>query len=440
MENKKVIIVGAGMAGLSAGFWLQQRGYDVEILEVSDRPGGRTIILEHGEDKVDIGAQFYHSNFRHAFELMDAVNLTSTQRVFSGNIKMGFADGSTQTYDPRVPYMKSLGLSGNLGMYWFVLKHVILGGHATSYLITKDRPEYDNIGVLDAFKSRFGKPLKEHFVPMISKSSVGVLPEFMSFYHFVSMVSHFMLAKYIYLTGGTASLAYELAKHMRVQYEAPARRVVMEKGRAVGVEMEGDGSVKKAGHVIVATTHNVAATLMPEELEEQRSFFASIPYVHFPMPIFFLDRPLDKSTWCYYNDPRLNRTYAYGIDQLVKAPAMIKSGKSVLVPFGVYPMTLDMLDKPDDVVIKTALEDFEISVPGISNWVEDAVVYQHKFVDAIYPPGSFRAILDFVEEAKKLRGVSFASSLFGGECMEAAMASGREAVKRVCGWGGIVHG
>ena len=33
MENRKVIIVGAGIGGLSAGYWLSQRGYDVEILE-----------------------------------------------------------------------------------------------------------------------------------------------------------------------------------------------------------------------------------------------------------------------------------------------------------------------------------------------------------------------------------------------------------------------
>ncbi len=41
MENRKVIIVGAGIGGLAAGYWLRQRGYEVEILEASDRPGGR---------------------------------------------------------------------------------------------------------------------------------------------------------------------------------------------------------------------------------------------------------------------------------------------------------------------------------------------------------------------------------------------------------------
>ena len=42
---KKVIIIGAGMAGLSAGYELTQLGHDVTILEARSRPGGRVHTL-----------------------------------------------------------------------------------------------------------------------------------------------------------------------------------------------------------------------------------------------------------------------------------------------------------------------------------------------------------------------------------------------------------
>src|SRR6476660_8930517 len=38
---KKVIVIGAGLAGLSAGFELTQAGHDVTILEAQTRAGGR---------------------------------------------------------------------------------------------------------------------------------------------------------------------------------------------------------------------------------------------------------------------------------------------------------------------------------------------------------------------------------------------------------------
>ena len=39
-RGSKVLIVGAGIAGLAAGYQLQRAGYDCLILEARDRPGG----------------------------------------------------------------------------------------------------------------------------------------------------------------------------------------------------------------------------------------------------------------------------------------------------------------------------------------------------------------------------------------------------------------
>src|SRR6476646_7193035 len=47
---KKIIIIGAGMAGLSAGYELIQLGHDVTILEARGRPGGRVHTLREPFD------------------------------------------------------------------------------------------------------------------------------------------------------------------------------------------------------------------------------------------------------------------------------------------------------------------------------------------------------------------------------------------------------
>ena len=50
---KKVDIIGAGIAGLSAGCYLQMNGYDTEIFELHDKPGGLCTSWKRGDYAID---------------------------------------------------------------------------------------------------------------------------------------------------------------------------------------------------------------------------------------------------------------------------------------------------------------------------------------------------------------------------------------------------
>jgi phytoene dehydrogenase-like protein len=41
MQEPSILIIGAGFAGLSAGIYAQMNGYQTQILEMHDLPGGR---------------------------------------------------------------------------------------------------------------------------------------------------------------------------------------------------------------------------------------------------------------------------------------------------------------------------------------------------------------------------------------------------------------
>lgn len=62
MKNNKIIVIGAGISGLSAAKNLQDRGFDVAVLEAKDYVGGRIKTETIGGEKFELGASWIHGD------------------------------------------------------------------------------------------------------------------------------------------------------------------------------------------------------------------------------------------------------------------------------------------------------------------------------------------------------------------------------------------
>ena len=62
MSDKTVIVVGAGFAGLTAGWWLATHGFDVTVLEARKRIGGRVHTKRENQRVLECGGELIGRN------------------------------------------------------------------------------------------------------------------------------------------------------------------------------------------------------------------------------------------------------------------------------------------------------------------------------------------------------------------------------------------
>ena len=98
-----VVVVGAGLAGLTAARELVRAGRSVAVLEANDRVGGRTLNHDLGDGQVvEVGGQFVGPTQDHILALARDVGAETFPGYLDGPTAY-IADGQVQRYDPTGP-------------------------------------------------------------------------------------------------------------------------------------------------------------------------------------------------------------------------------------------------------------------------------------------------------------------------------------------------
>jgi monoamine oxidase len=90
-EVHEVVVVGAGMAGLTAARVLAEAGLKVLVLEAQERIGGRILTQHVGDEAIELGAEFIHGRPPELWALIEEAGLETYER---GGSQICFEDGT----------------------------------------------------------------------------------------------------------------------------------------------------------------------------------------------------------------------------------------------------------------------------------------------------------------------------------------------------------
>jgi len=424
----RVIIIGAGIAGLGAATYFAQRGHEVEIFEAGDRVGGRsTTLTSRRGDRVDAGTQYFHTNYVRARALMRSLGMESQLTKVAGNTRFFDQRMSRGHFDVshRLPWFPPAG--------WRNIKG--LGLVAKALAIRRDIFGLDHDPRLDDCNAweQAADPFMREFAlrPLLLAGSLAEpSASDPSLLHVLRLFRIVVLTDYLVLPNGIASFAETLATRHPVSFVRPVRRLVVEGDAVVGVEFEGDGHVARADHVVVAVPPPRGAALLPDHWSGERQYLQGIPIPPFTLVSFFLDRPLDRRIWSYMLPLGGPHIVSFVTDASRKSPAMTPSGKSVLQAWVCYPASQTLAPLSDEAVIDRCRRDLEAYIPGFSSWIEESYATRHPCAVPLHQVGHQRRTIDFLHLADTRKGISFCGDYLTGGFMEAALWSAERAAQR----------
>ncbi|OGT34428.1 MAG: hypothetical protein A3C44_00840 [Gammaproteobacteria bacterium RIFCSPHIGHO2_02_FULL_39_13] len=411
----KVIVIGAGLSGLAAATAYAKKGHEVKLFEASDRAGGRSQILHHKDAVVDVGTQYYHTNYKRGLKLLKENGFEKKLYKIIGYTQFSNAEGSF-LLNQQLPFLKTVGLSNNLRALVFLIKNI---------LQTKQSQIF---GLRDCHsKDRLIDPSKQ--ADVISKyvlrsiTLAGALVDAdianMGDIQLQRLIKIVLMTHYLSLSTGVASLHHELASHLDIDFETPVDKLMTKNNRVTGILI--NNREIAADHVIVATAAPAVSHLLPTEWKVEHDFFKHIQAPSFILPTFFLDRPLQKKVWSYILDKSKGSIVDMVIDASQKNPHMVPSGKAVIQPWICYPNSLKLIGLTQDEIIQLCIRELEQHLfPGFSNWIEEVKVTYHASAVPFHPFGHAEKVKKLLSESDQ-KNVSYCGDYLTGGYMESAL-------------------
>lgn len=438
-----LLILGGGVAGLSAGFYARRRGLPVRIIEAGSTPGGNARTLQHGPFRFDTGAHRFHDRFpdvtADARDLLgpDLIEVHAPSQIYLGGTFVDF---------PLTPLnvMQSLGPLLSVRAAWSLASaRVAPRTAAASFEATAVRAYGRTIA--DLFLLNYSQKLWGLSGQRLSPSAAGPRLAGLSAR---TMVREFLLksnagrthleGRFFYPTLGIGAIAEKLAAacgHGNLSLNSRVTRITERQGRIDGVEIAGGERIGTDRMTIVSTLPLtvLAQVLTPALPDHLASAARALRFRHVVLVTLFLNRPtVSPNATLYFPESRFLFTRAS--EPRNRSPHMSPAGSTSLSVEIPCSTSEDSWTLADATLIDRSVEQLRSTGLLRSSDTIRGVVHRIPNAYPILEIGAEQhvsALVDYFSRFENLH-VAGRAGLFDYSSLHEQMRAGRDLVERIC--------
>lgn len=283
-QQHSVIVVGAGIAGLTAAWHLRRAGWEVTVIEAADQPGGRVGAREMRGIRYNTGARLLYAFSKDFNRLLDDIDLTS-QLVPVRNLSAECLSRDAEWTVELMPGPRSLKTPGlTMGDR---LRFLAYGARMLAARFTTDPDDATSAPSADAetlaahVTRHLGPRVLERMVNPIFRGTRSWDAAETSAAFFATTMPHMIGRSTVHvLKGGMNSLSAALSRDMTLMLNTRALRIDAPASGPCRVEVERNGLIEvlEADRIVCAVEGVLVKALVPDLPPEDRAFMDMVRY------------------------------------------------------------------------------------------------------------------------------------------------------------------
>jgi oxygen-dependent protoporphyrinogen oxidase len=432
---KRAIVVGSGLAGLSAGYRLSQSGWHVTVFESLGRVGGRVLTESEDGFLFDVGPTIVIDNYSEYLKLVADVGLSDALVDCAPEIAVmkGSDLHIIDTGKPLRSFLttKLLPPAAKLRLLVRGLR-LIKPLYGTNPYDLSNRVQYDTESIETYVNRVFGRELNELFIEGITRTLVTSSPGRASLVGFLASAVT-ASGKVQTLKGGLQILPIKLAAQLDVRLNSPVTAVRLT-DRGVEVDHQTDSGSQGqelADACVIATPFQAAADIYPPLKGPGGDLLkASKDSGCYTMQISY-SRRTEKEPFLVMVPAAASAEIGSLYLDHIKAPDRAPAGMSLITAFFPLSPMVDLWSWSDDRLTTTARELIERLFPELRNHFRTARITRWPYAANEAEVGYYQALQRFLDNYPADAPVQVAGDYLALPSQESAVVAGVKAAQRI---------